>query len=74
MEGNYQVLVTVHSFVLLESRCAECYKAGDPISVRDSCCDGNNASSCPDSCDILLRFCELGDLSQSSLADRLWVM
>ena len=68
------MLVTLHSFVLLESRCAECHKAGDPIILRDSCCDGNNASSRPDSCDILLRFCELRDLSQSPLADRLWVM
>ena len=74
MEGDYQVLVTVHSLVLLESRCAECYKAVDPF-LRDSCCDGNNTSSCPDSCDVLLRFCqlELGDLPQFPLADRLLV-
>ena len=69
IEGDYQVLVTVHSLVLLESRCAECYgKVGDPI-LRDSCCD--DTDSCTDSCDILLRFCELGDLPQSPLADRL---
>ena len=71
IEGHYQVLVTVHSLLLLESRCAECYKDDDPIILRDSCCDGNNASSCPDSCDILLKFCELGDLPQFPLADRL---
>ena len=69
VEGDYEVLVTVHSLVLLESRCAECYgMAGEPIQ-RDSCCDGGNImTSCPASCDILLRFCPLSDL-QFTLAD-----
>ena len=70
-EGDYQLLVTVHSLVLLESRCAECYgKAGDPIQ-RDSCCDGGNrtSGSCPASCDVLLRFCPLGDLLQPGIHD-----
>ena len=70
MEGDYQVWVTVHSFVLLESRCAECFgEAGESIQ-RDSCCDGGNITSCPASCDILLRFCQLSDL-QFTPADRL---
>ena len=66
------MLVTVHSLVLLESRCAECYgKAGESIR-RDSCCDGTNrTSSCPASCDVLLRFCQLSDLPQFDLADTL---
>ena len=71
MEGDYEVLVTVHSLILLDSRCGECYgKAGQPIQ-RDSCCDGNNTSSCPASCDILLGFCWLSDLLQFDLTDRL---
>ena len=70
IEGDYQVLVSVHSLVLLESRCAECYGEGGGSIQRDSCCDGNNTSSCPDSCDILLRFCHLGDVSQSNLTNR----
>ena len=62
------MLVTVHSLVLLESRCAECYgQAGEPI-LRNSCCDGGNFSSCPTSCDIVLRFCQLSDLQQFDLA------
>ena len=61
------MLVTVHSFLLLDSRCAECYgKAGEAIQ-RNSCCDGNNTSSCPASCDILLGFCRLSDLLQFNL-------
>ena len=74
IEGNYQVLVSVHSLVLLESRCGECYDAGGGEVQRSSCCDGNNTSSCPNNnsrCDILLRFCRLGDLSQFNLANRL---
>ena len=71
-EGDYQVLVSVHSLVLLESRCAECYgKAGESIQ-RDSCCDGINrtAGPCPATCDVLLRFCQLGDLLQLNLINR----
>ena len=67
-EGDYQVLLTVKSLVLLESRCAECYSIGGGSFQRDSCCDGNNTESCPDSCDILLKFCRLSDLLQSPLA------
>ena len=71
-EGDYRVLVSVHSLVLLESRCAECYDAGGGSVQRNSCCDEvNNITSCPNSCDILLRFCELSDLSQFNLADGL---
>ena len=70
VHGDYKVLVSVHSLVLLESRCAECYAAGNGSIQQDSCCDGNNTDSCPDSCDIRLRFCDLGDLSQFNLADR----
>ena len=66
------MLVTVHSLVLRDSRCAECYgEAGDPIK-RNHCCDGDNENSCPDSCDILLRFCELDDLPQFNIADTLF--
>ena len=72
IEGDYLVLVTVHSLVLLESRCAECYDASGSSVQRNSCCDGVNTSSCPSSCDIILRFCELSDLSQFNLADRLF--
>ena len=71
-EGDYQVLVSVNSLVLLESRCAECYDAGGGEVQRNSCCDENNTNSCPDSCDIILRFCQLGDLSQFNLADGLF--
>lgn len=61
---DHQVLVTVHSLLLRESRCAECYNSPNPI-LRDKCCDGNsNSSSCPDSCDLLLRFCQLTDLQE----------
>ena len=68
------MLVTVHSLVLLESRCAECYgQAGESIQ-RNSCCDADNdnsSSSCPAAdCDVLLRFCQLSDLQQFSLDDR----
>ncbi len=64
IEGDYQVLVTVHSLVLLESKCAECYDEPGTIR-RNSCCDGDyDESSCPDSCDILLRFCQLIELPQ----------
>ena len=66
------MLLTVHSLVLLESRCAECYVVGGDSVQRNSCCDGVNSSSCPSSCDIILRFCELSDLSQFNLADRLF--
>ena len=66
------MLVAVHSLILLESRCAECYDAGGGSVQRNSCCDGVNTSSCPNSCDIILRFCQLSsDLSQFNLADRL---
>ena len=61
------MLVTVQSLVLLESRCAECYSQGGGSIQRDSCCDGNNTESCPDSCDILLRLCRLSDLLQFPL-------
>ena len=73
IEGDYQVVVSVHSLVLLESRCGECYDAASGSVQQNSCCDGVNTSSCPtDSCDILLRFCQLSsDLSQFNLADRL---
>ena len=63
--------MSVHSLVLQESRCGECYDAGGGSVQRNSCCDEVNASSCPNSCDIILRFCELGDLSQFGLVDRL---
>ena len=63
--------MSVHSLVLLESSCAECYEVGDSSVQRNSCCDFNSSSSCPNSCDILLRFCQLSDLSQFNLADRL---
>ena len=67
------MLVSVHSLVLLESRCAECYDAGGGSVQRNSCCDGNetNSEACPNSCDITLRFCQLGDLSQFNLANGL---
>ena len=73
-EGDYQVLVAVHSLVLLESRCAECYGHEGGGSVqRNFCCDFNTSSTpCPNSCDILLRFCQLDDLSLFNLADRLF--
>ena len=72
MEGDYQVIVTAHSLVLLESRCAECYgNSGGGSIQRDSCCDGGNSTFCPDTCDILLRFCQLGKLSQFPLANKL---
>ena len=75
MEGDYQVLVTVHSLVLLESRCAECYgQAGESIQYN-SCCDADSngmSSSCPAiDCDILLRFCQLSDLLQFNLTGTL---
>ena len=69
--GDYKVLVAVHSLVLLESRCGECYGEGGGSVQRNSCCDGVNTRSCPNSCDIILRFCQLSDLSQFNLADRL---
>ena len=73
IEGDYQVLVSVRSLVLLESKCAECYGEGGGSVQRNFCCDFiNSSSSCPNSCDILLRFCPLGDLSQFNLADRLF--
>ena len=65
------MLVSIHSLVLLESRCAECYDVGGGSVRRNSCCDGINTNSCPSSCDITLRFCQLGDLSQFDLADGL---
>ena len=72
IKGDYKVLVNVHSLVLLESRCAECYGEGGGSVQRNFCCDFNTSStSCPNSCDILLRFCQLGDLTQFNLADRL---
>ena len=70
IEGDYQVLVSVHSLVLLESRCAECYGEGGGSIRWNFCCDFNTSStSCPNSCDILLRFCQLSDLSLFNLAD-----
>ena len=63
--------MSVHSLVLLESRCAECYDAGGGQAQRNSCCDGNNTNSCPNNCDIMLRFCELRDLSQFNSTDGL---
>ena len=67
--GDHDVLITVHSLVLLDSRCGECYgNATDPI-LRNSCCDGGNMTSCPATCDILLRFCQLSDLQFTSIAD-----
>ena len=71
IEGDYQVLVSIHSLVLLESRCAECYALGDGSVRQNSCCDFNSLTPCPNSCDILLRFCQLGNLSQFNLADGL---
>jgi hypothetical protein len=72
IEGDYQVLVRVHSLVLLESRCGECYDAGGGSVRRNACCDLNTTSnSCPNDCDIVLRFCRLGDLSQFNLGDQL---
>ena len=72
IEGDYQVLVSVHSLVFLESRCAECYGEDGGSVQRNSCCDGVDTSLCPNSCDIVLRFCQLSsDLSQFNLADRL---
>ena len=72
VEGDYQVLITVHSLLLLESRCAECYGETGVTIKRNDCCDENEEDSCPErDCDILLRFCQLGDLSQFNLADRL---
>jgi hypothetical protein len=72
-EGDYRVLVSVHLLVLLESRCAECYDAGGGSVLRNSCCDFINttSSSCANDCDVLLRFCRLGDLSQFNLGDQL---
>ena len=66
------MLVSVHSLVFLESRCAECYVVGGGSVQRNSCCDGVNSTSCPNSCDIILRFCQLSsDLLQFNLAGRL---
>ena len=57
VEGQYRVLVTIHSFELLESRCAECYDdQNDTTLQRGLCCDGDNAELCPNSCDILIAF------------------
>ena len=72
IEGDYRVQVAVHSLVLLESRCAECYG----IAIGDGsnfCCDfSTSTSSCPSGCDIILRFCQLSsDLSQFNSTDRL---
>ena len=51
------MLVTIHSFVLLESRCAECYDdKNDTTPESGLCCDGDDAESCPSSCDILIVF------------------
>ena len=77
VEGDYQVLVTVQSLVLLKSRCAECYDEGSGSIQWESCCDGDYVTtstrartrSCPDGCDILLRLCQLSDLLQSPLAN-----
>ena len=69
LEGDYEVLVTIHSLVLRESRCAECYGGAGEAIKRNHCCDEDNKSSCPDSCDILLRFCQLDDLPQFNIAD-----
>ena len=72
VEGNYQVLVTIHSLVLLESRCAECYKFGNPVQHGLCCEEANiNTSSCPNTCDILLRFCQLNDITQFNFTDAL---
>ena len=57
-EGHYRVLVTIHSFVLLESRCAECYVQNSTTPQSGLCCDGSN-ESCPNSCDIRLIFREV---------------
>ena len=53
------MLVTLHSLVLLESRCAECYADDSATFQRGLCCDGDNMESCPGSCDVYLRFCQL---------------
>ena len=57
--GDYEVLVTLRSFVLLESRCAECYADDSATYQRGLCCDGDNVESCPSSCDVLLKFFQL---------------
>ena len=53
------MLVTVHSLVLLESRCAECYINDSTTPQRGLCCDGENSESCPSRCDVYLNFCQL---------------
>ena len=55
IEGRYRVLVTIHSFVLLESRCAKCYVGNNSTPQSGLCCDGSN-ESCPNSCDIMIAF------------------
>ena len=55
IEGRYRVLVTIHSFVLFESRCAKCYVGNSTTPRSGLCCDGSNGS-CPNSCDILIAF------------------
>ena len=56
IEGRYRVLVTIHSFVLFESRCAKCYVGSNTAPQRGLCCDGSNGESCPNSCDIMIAF------------------
>ena len=53
------MLVTLHSLVLLESRCAECYADDSATFQRGLCCDGDNMESCPSSCDVFLKFFQL---------------
>ena len=52
--------VTVHSFLLVESRCALCYGPDSDSDGARSCCDQlGSEESCPTSCDIKLSFCQI---------------
>ena len=73
VEGRYRVLVTIHSFVLLESRCAECYDdENDTTLQRNLCCNGDDAQWCPSSCDILIVF-EQPELDTERRANRFYI-
>ena len=56
--------VTVHSFLLLDSRCALCYGSDSTTPQQTmSCCDTPRTSCEVQDCDIKLSFCTISGLS-----------
>ena len=61
VKGDYEMSVTVRSFLLLDSRCALCYGTDRTTPERMmSCCDAIRTPQCEArDCDITLSFCPI---------------